>query len=58
MGEGEVSFFLGRLLSSVVTVMGAMGLLFLLTVLVPGDPATALLGPQATQGAIRTKLTA
>ena len=43
-----MTFFLGRLASTVVTVLGAMALLFLLTVLVPGDPATALLGPQAT----------
>ena len=38
----------GRLITSVLIVAGAMALLFLLTVLVPGDPASTLLGPQAT----------
>ena len=41
-------YALGRLLTSVLIVAGAMALLFLLTVLVPGDPASTLLGPQAT----------
>ena len=41
-------FLLDRLLQTVLVVLGAMGLLFLLTVLVPGDPAAALLGPQAS----------
>ena len=39
---------LGRVLTTLLTVAGAMALLFLLTVLVPGDPATALLGPDAS----------
>ncbi len=38
----------GRVLTTVLVVAGAMALLFLLTVLVPGDPATALLGPDAS----------
>ena len=38
----------GRLLTTVLIVFGAMLLLFALTVLVPGDPAAALLGPQAS----------
>lgn len=42
------SFLLGRLITTLLIVLGAMLLLFLLTALVPGDPATALLGPQAT----------
>jgi len=37
-----------RLLTTVLTVLGAMLLLFALTVLVPGDPAAILLGPQAS----------
>ena len=37
-----------RLVTTVLTVLGAMLLLFLLTVLVPGDPAAILLGPQAS----------
>ena len=39
---------LGRLFTTLLVVAGAMALLFLLTVLVPGDPATALLGPDAS----------
>ena len=42
------SFLLNRLITTLLIVLGAMLLLFLLTALVPGDPATALLGPQAT----------
>lgn len=42
-----------RLLSTALTVLGAMVLLFLLTVLVPGDPASALLGPEASPEAAR-----
>lgn len=41
-------YALGRLLTTVATVLGAMLLLFALTVLVPGDPAAILLGPQAS----------
>ncbi len=36
------------MISTVLIVFGAMLLLFLLTALVPGDPAATLLGPQAT----------
>jgi len=41
-------YILGRLLTTALVVLGAMLLLFALTVLVPGDPASALLGPQAS----------
>jgi peptide/nickel transport system permease protein len=37
-----------RLVTTVLIVLGAMLLLFALTVLVPGDPAAILLGPQAS----------
>lgn len=37
-----------RLLTTILIVLGAMLLLFALTVLVPGDPAAILLGPQAS----------
>lgn len=37
-----------RLVTTVLIVFGAMLLLFTLSSIVPGDPATALLGPQAT----------
>jgi len=37
-----------RLLTTVLIVVGAMLLLFALSAVVPGDPATTLLGPQAT----------
>ena len=43
-----LAFLLSRLVTALLVVLGAMLLLFLLTALVPGDPATALLGPQAT----------
>ena len=41
-------YALNRLLTTALTVLGAMLLLFALTVLVPGDPAAILLGPQAS----------
>ena len=42
-----------RLLTVVLTIFSAMVLLFVLTTLVPGDPATALLGPEASPAAAR-----
>ena len=42
-----------RLLTVVLTILSAMLLLFVLTTLVPGDPATALLGPEASPAAAR-----
>ena len=41
-------YLFSRLLTTMLIVFGAMLLLFALTVLVPGDPAAALLGPQAS----------
>jgi len=41
-------FIAGRLATTALIVAGAMLLLFSLSAIVPGDPATALLGPQAT----------
>ena len=41
-------YVLGRLATTALVVLGAMLLLFALTALVPGDPAAALLGPQAS----------
>lgn len=41
-------YLLGRLVTAVLSVFGAMLLIFVLLSLVPGDPATALLGPMAT----------
>lgn len=41
-------YLASRLVTTVLIVLGAMLLLFALTVLVPGDPAAILLGPQAT----------
>ncbi len=46
-------YVLGRLLTTALVVLGAMLLLFALTVLVPGDPAAALLGPQASPEYVR-----
>ena len=44
----SLRYIASRLLTTVLTVLGAMLLLFALTVLVPGDPAAILLGPQAS----------
>jgi peptide/nickel transport system permease protein len=41
-------YFVSRLVTTVLIVFGAMLLLFLLSTVVPGDPASVLLGPQAT----------
>lgn len=41
-------YLLSRLVTTLLIVLGAMLLLFTLSAIVPGDPATALLGPQAT----------
>jgi peptide/nickel transport system permease protein len=48
MSGGTARYLLGRLVTSVLIVVGAMLTLFALTALVPGDPAATLLGPQAT----------
>ena len=46
---GETLRYLGsRLVTTAFIVLGAMLLLFLLPAFVPGDPATSLLGPQAS----------
>ena len=46
---GETLRYLAsRLVTTVLIVLGAMLLLFTLSAAVPGDPATTLLGPQAT----------
>lgn len=42
------SFIVRRLLVTVITVLGAMILLFFIIQMIPGDPATVLLGPRAT----------
>lgn len=41
-------YLASRLVTTVLIVFGAMLLLFTLSAVVPGDPASALLGPQAT----------
>lgn len=41
-------YFASRLATTVLIVLGAMVVLFVLTLLVKGDPASVLLGPQAT----------
>ena len=41
-------YLASRLVTTVLIVFGAMVLLFTLSAVVPGDPATTLLGPQAT----------
>jgi peptide/nickel transport system permease protein len=47
-GEELLRYFGSRLVTTVLIVVGAMLLLFLLSSIVPGDPATTLLGTQAT----------
>lgn len=47
--RGEAARYLAsRLLTTALIIVGAMVLLFALSAIVPGDPAAALLGPQAT----------
>jgi peptide/nickel transport system permease protein len=46
--NGIARYFLSRLATTVLIVVGAMVVLVSLTALVPGNPADALLGPQAT----------
>jgi peptide/nickel transport system permease protein len=51
-GRGLVGYALGRLASTAAIVLLSLALLFALTLLVPGDPASTLLGPRATPEAI------
>ncbi len=46
--RGALRYVGARFVTTALVVLGAMLLLFALTALVPGDPATALIGPQAT----------
>lgn len=48
MRSEAARYALSRFITTILIVLGAMLLLFSLSTLVPGDPATALLGPQAT----------
>lgn len=48
MRPETVRYLASRLVTTVLIVFGAMLLLFALSSIVPGDPASALLGPQAT----------
>ena len=51
MVRGETARYLAsRLVTTVLIVLGAMLLLFTLSSIVPGDPATTLLGPQRHAG--------
>ena len=52
--SGETARYLAsRLVTTVLIVLGAMLLLFTLSAVVPGDPASSLLGPQVTPEAAR-----
>src|SRR5262245_25251398 len=53
MSGEAVRYLASRLVTTVLTVFGAMLLLFLLSVVVPGDPASSLLGPQVSPEAAR-----
>lgn len=48
-----VAFLIRRLLTTVITVVVAMTLYFVVIRLIPGDPATIILGPRATEGMIQ-----
>ena len=48
-----ISAVLTRLATTLLVLLGAMTLLFALTLLVPGDPTSALLGPEASPEAAR-----
>ena len=48
MRTETLRYLAGRLITTVLIVVGAMLLLITLSAVVPGDPATVLLGPQAT----------
>lgn len=50
-------YFLSRLVTTILIVFGAMLLLFLLSAVVPGDPAVTLLGPQATPELVKRFVT-
>lgn len=48
-GRGGIGgYLLSRLVTTALIVLGAVALLFVLTLIVPGDPAKILLGPRAT----------
>lgn len=53
MAGGTLGYLARRLVTTVLIVLGAMLLLFTLSAIVPGDPAAALLGPQASPEAAR-----
>ncbi|MBU3737523.1 MAG: ABC transporter permease [Rhodoferax sp.] len=53
MRHDALSYLASRLLTTLLIVVGAMVLLITLSAVVPGDPATVLLGPQATPEASR-----
>jgi peptide/nickel transport system permease protein len=48
-----VNYALSRLVTTGLIVFGAMLLLFMLSAIVPGDPATTLLGPQASPESVK-----
>lgn len=52
MSGSLVRYALGRVAVAILVLVGSMTLLCLLTLIVPGDPATILLGPRATPQAI------
>jgi peptide/nickel transport system permease protein len=53
MGGSTLRYLASRCLTTLLIVLGAMLLLFVLSAIVPGDPAASLLGPQASPEAAR-----
>lgn len=47
-----LAYSLKRLITTVLTVIGALAVLFVVIRLIPGDPAVVMLGPRATEGMI------
>lgn len=47
-----LTFLVRRTFTTLLIVVGAMALFFFITRLIPGDPATVMLGPRATPGLI------
>ncbi|MBI3506583.1 MAG: ABC transporter permease [Proteobacteria bacterium] len=53
MSGETVRYLASRLITTALIIVGAMLLLFALSAIVPGDPATSLLGPQVTPEATK-----
>lgn len=48
MGRSMISYIFSRLLQSLLSILGAIVIIFVLSRVLPGNPAIAILGPKAT----------